>query len=200
MHWRRKWQPTPVFLPGESQGRGSLVGCHLWGRTESDTTEATQQPQQQWHEKVKGCSLNLKINCPVYSVYWSLTTKEQKITKLEKQGESYGQHDIKETAQFSNLETSDFQLSFWLNYSNVMGFNFFSMGCHHLLSQLIRVGTSIYYTCCVSNLLININDKPMRQVFYYLIIYTRTQKRKRNKDRLHISNETDLNLASQFDF
>ena len=40
MHWRRKWQPTPVFLPGESQGRRSLVGCHLWGRTESDTTEA----------------------------------------------------------------------------------------------------------------------------------------------------------------
>ena len=41
MHWRRKRQPTPVFLPGESQGRGSLVGCHLWGRTESDTTDAT---------------------------------------------------------------------------------------------------------------------------------------------------------------
>ena len=40
-HWRRKWQPTPVFLPGESQGRGSLVGCRLWGRTESDTTEAS---------------------------------------------------------------------------------------------------------------------------------------------------------------
>ena len=38
---RRQWQPTPVFLPGESQGRGGLVGCHLWGRTESDTTEAT---------------------------------------------------------------------------------------------------------------------------------------------------------------
>ena len=35
MHWRRKWQRTPVFLPGESQGRGSLVGCRLWGRTES---------------------------------------------------------------------------------------------------------------------------------------------------------------------
>ena len=41
MHWRRKWQPTPVFLPGESQGQGSLVGCRLWGRTESDTTEVT---------------------------------------------------------------------------------------------------------------------------------------------------------------
>jgi len=41
MHWRRKWQPTPVFLPGESQGRGSLVGCRLWDHTESDTTEVT---------------------------------------------------------------------------------------------------------------------------------------------------------------
>ena len=39
--WRRKWQPIPVFLPGESQGQGSLVGCCLWGRTESDTTEVT---------------------------------------------------------------------------------------------------------------------------------------------------------------
>ena len=41
MHWRRQWQPTPVFLPGESQGWGSLVGWRLWGRTESDTTEVT---------------------------------------------------------------------------------------------------------------------------------------------------------------
>ena len=41
MHWRRKWQPTPVFLPGESQGRRSLVGCCLCGHTELDTTEVT---------------------------------------------------------------------------------------------------------------------------------------------------------------
>ena len=41
MHWRRKWQPTPVFMPGESQGWGSLMGCYLWGRTESDMTEVT---------------------------------------------------------------------------------------------------------------------------------------------------------------
>ena len=41
MHWRRKWQPTPVFLPGESPGWRSLVGCRLWGHAESDTTEAT---------------------------------------------------------------------------------------------------------------------------------------------------------------
>ena len=47
MHWKRKWQPIPVFLPGESQEWGSLVGCRLTGRTESDTTEATSQQQQQ---------------------------------------------------------------------------------------------------------------------------------------------------------
>ena len=44
--WRRQWHPTPVLLPGESQGQGSLVGCRLWGCTESYTTEATQQQQQ----------------------------------------------------------------------------------------------------------------------------------------------------------
>ena len=41
IHWKRKWQPTPMFLPGESQGRGSLVGCCLWGHTESDMTKVT---------------------------------------------------------------------------------------------------------------------------------------------------------------
>ena len=43
--WRMKWQPTPVFLPGESQGQGSLVGCRVWDHTESDTTKVTQQQQ-----------------------------------------------------------------------------------------------------------------------------------------------------------
>ena len=42
-HWRRTWQPTPVFLPGESQGQRSLVGGRLWGRTESDMTLQQQQ-------------------------------------------------------------------------------------------------------------------------------------------------------------
>ena len=52
MHWRRKWQPTPVFLPGESHGRRSLVGCSPLGRTESDTTEATwrQWPRKHFYE------------------------------------------------------------------------------------------------------------------------------------------------------
>jgi len=41
LSWRRQWHPTPVLLPGKSHGRRSLVGCSPWGRTESDTTEAT---------------------------------------------------------------------------------------------------------------------------------------------------------------
>ena len=51
MHWRRKWQPTPVFLPGESQGQWSLVGCRLWGHTESDTTEVTSSSRPERNEK-----------------------------------------------------------------------------------------------------------------------------------------------------
>ena len=56
MHWRRKWPPTPVFLPGESQGRGSLVGCRLSGCTELDTTEVTEQqhpPRNQTYKYLK---------------------------------------------------------------------------------------------------------------------------------------------------
>ena len=70
----RKWQPTPVFLPGESQGQRSLVGCRLWGRTELDTTEATQRQQQ--HKQLSydlclslGLSVSLKI-AVFCSVLW----------------------------------------------------------------------------------------------------------------------------------
>ena len=42
--WRRKWQPTPVFLPRESHGQRSLVGCCPWGLTEADTTEGLSMP------------------------------------------------------------------------------------------------------------------------------------------------------------
>ena len=74
MHWRRKRQPTPVFLPGESQGRGSLVGCRLWGHTESDTTEVTQQQQQ----VISSSPMALKIFSVCYLTlleenYWPLS-------------------------------------------------------------------------------------------------------------------------------
>ena len=61
MHWRRKWQPTPVFLPGESQGLESLVGCRLWGRTELDTTEVTQQ-QQNNNRIQTNVSININVS------------------------------------------------------------------------------------------------------------------------------------------
>ena len=80
MHWRRKWQPTPVFLPGESQGRGSLVGCRLWGCTESDTTEATQQQQHKENmdsNVVKISSIVLSYS--KHSTYTVLMNIEQKI-------------------------------------------------------------------------------------------------------------------------
>ena len=53
IHWRRKWKPIPVFLPGESQGQRSLVGCHLWGCTESDMTNVAWQ-QQHSHRSILG--------------------------------------------------------------------------------------------------------------------------------------------------
>ena len=57
--WKRQWHPTPIPLPGKSHGWRSLVGCRLWGRTESDTTEVTEQQQQQ-HIKGQQTSLQAK--------------------------------------------------------------------------------------------------------------------------------------------
>ena len=64
MHWRRKWQLTPVFLPRESQGWGSLVGCRLWGRTESDTTERLSSSSS---SKYCGSGLWMALNPKVQS-------------------------------------------------------------------------------------------------------------------------------------
>ena len=90
MHWRRKWQPTPVSLPGESQGRGSLVGCRLWGRTESDTTEATQQQQQQRSFPSSLLSYDLAV-CSVTSVTSdSLRPHRRQPTRLPRPWDSPG--------------------------------------------------------------------------------------------------------------
>ena len=70
MHWRRKWQPTPMFLPGESQGQGSLVGCGLWGRTESDMTGATYLPIHVFVTWPGGCVLVVCLCCT--GLPWSM--------------------------------------------------------------------------------------------------------------------------------
>ena len=60
MHWRRKWQPTPGFLPGESEGWGSLVGCCLWGhRVGHDWSELAAAATCFQIALVKGKSLDL---------------------------------------------------------------------------------------------------------------------------------------------
>ena len=88
VHWRRKWQPTPVFLPGESQGQGSLVGCHVWGHTESDTTEAKQQQlyalqiYQLKKKKHYGTYILVQwINKVVYTAGWWLVLLGKKAAK-----------------------------------------------------------------------------------------------------------------------
>ena len=67
VYQRRQWQPTPVFLPGEYQGWGSLVGCCLWGCTELDTSEVTQQQQQRY-------CVYVNPNLPIYHPFSTLVT------------------------------------------------------------------------------------------------------------------------------
>ena len=64
MRWRRKWQPTPVFLPGESQGQRSLVGCRLWGSTELDTMKRLSSSSRTY--------LVYLLCLPVFFLPWNL--------------------------------------------------------------------------------------------------------------------------------
>ena len=63
-----KWQPTPVFLPGESCGQRSLVGCCLWGLTESDTTEVTYQQQPESEPCVLRCFSHVWLFATLWTV------------------------------------------------------------------------------------------------------------------------------------
>ena len=62
--WRRKWQPTPVFLPRESCGRRSLMGCCPQGCTELDTIEATQHVCMHLEKEMVTCSSALAWRIP----------------------------------------------------------------------------------------------------------------------------------------
>ena len=61
--WRREWLPTPVFLPGEFHGQGSLVGFGPWGRTESDTTE------QLMHFHISISILNCRLSFICHNIF-----------------------------------------------------------------------------------------------------------------------------------
>ena len=79
IYWRRKWQPTPVFLPGESQGQGSLVGWRLWGCAESDTIEAT---QQQFYMCPTFYSMHFLLNSLVNSYFCTFLKQQKDIISL----------------------------------------------------------------------------------------------------------------------
>ena len=65
--WRRTWQPTPVFLPGESYGQRSLAGYSPWGGKESDTTEATEHAHTE-KERLRKQSRRLSLRKKEYIV------------------------------------------------------------------------------------------------------------------------------------
>ena len=71
---RRKWQPTPMFLPGESQGRGSLMGCCLWGRTESDNDWSDLAAAAAALGKVlRHCTKNMIYKRKINGLHYNLT-------------------------------------------------------------------------------------------------------------------------------
>ena len=77
-HWRRKWQPTPVFLPGESQGPGSLVGWRLWSRTESDDWIDLAAAAAGWFPSCNSRYLSGFSQLVVFIQYWHLFSLRSK--------------------------------------------------------------------------------------------------------------------------
>ena len=93
IYWRRKWQPTPVLLPGESHGQGSLAGSGPWGRRESDTTEVTEPEQEQRSSAQVRCFCWLQdatLSCfTSTSLAWSFSSDDllsSLIAKKKKKG------------------------------------------------------------------------------------------------------------------
>ena len=112
MHWGRKWQPAPVFLPGESQGRWSLVGCCLWGRTESDTTEATQQQQQQ--HAISAQFSSVAQSCPTLCSPMDCSTQGFPVHQLPELTQTHV-HRVSDITQPSHPLSSPFPPAFNLS-------------------------------------------------------------------------------------
>ena len=68
--WRRKWEPTPVFLPGESQGQGTLVGCRLWSCTELDVSDLAAARWWQSDFALSFCRKDLFVKWSWKIEYW----------------------------------------------------------------------------------------------------------------------------------
>ena len=82
MHWRRKWQPTPVFLPGESQGRRNLVGCRLWGRRVGHNRSDLAAAAAAYHYKDYFCRSLNKKRISTWTLTFFITVNSQCISFL----------------------------------------------------------------------------------------------------------------------
>ena len=83
--WRRKWQSTPVLLPGKSHGRRSLVGYSPWGRRESDTTERLKLSLSRTHSDVQSflyADLNLPIENHLFVLINSVSPVSSDLSRL----------------------------------------------------------------------------------------------------------------------
>ena len=80
--WRRKWQPTPVFLPGKSHGWMSLAGYSPWGCKESDTTEQLHYLSFSLWTKSRTCHLTAFWSQAGYFTSWALLSSSIKQSKL----------------------------------------------------------------------------------------------------------------------
>ena len=99
MHWKRKWQPTPVFLPGESQGQGSLVSYHLWGRTVghdwSDLAAATTgEGIPRWLSSKRICLTTQEMQRCGFDLYVRKTSCKWQPTPVFLPGELFGQKSL----------------------------------------------------------------------------------------------------------
>ena len=89
--WRKKWQPTSVFLPGESHGWRSLVGCGPWGHKESDTTERLTHihiitKQSSSKNQVPHPNFWLTFLCKALLIFLTHTRSPSRLSRIREKG------------------------------------------------------------------------------------------------------------------
>ena len=160
LHWRRKWQPTPVFLPRGSQGRGSLVGCHLWdcriGRNWSDLARKAGVLQSmgsqivghditKWLNWTKLTKLNflvalVSMNTFTSQLQWKVTGTVHDLKKKKKK--EILEREILRIIKWRNKRSVICELSglffFHLLHATVLGFGTFTSNLEVLLNQLFH--------------------------------------------------------------
>ena len=113
--WRRNWHPTPVFLPGKSHGRRSVVGYSPWGRKESDMTE--------WLHFTcwKAAFLNQWELCETDTIFFSQPQKMKDVPSVLKNSLGFGEIVFRQTSIQAQILCSN-----WMNQSYCYCYQLFS--------------------------------------------------------------------------